>query len=296
MPPLDKKWFHEKGDIPTDVAEKLVTASFGLPVTQTLLNLGWSGNHIATVGLDLSPDNRRVVRGRYLLAGPLTKEPVSIQAAKLFPTADPAIMLVIYIPDGAEFRFHSGNLGSDLLPCESYKHHFSKGESVIFPTDWAANNIGETCLRAIGHLDKSSNTGTGPRPKTTILLFPKSVEEMHQLSDGTQNVSWPGLRILQTTGEFFPKTNAWKDPICPLLLRGSPQEGAPNFPPGDEIRFHIAAVMKTARLPTACTSTRGLTKQWEKAVNNVEDLEKEPSITWPEVPRPTAPEGNITLN
>lgn len=290
---LNKKYFESRGDLDHELGNKLVTASFNLPVTQTLLNLGWTGNHVAMVGLELSPDNRHVRRGRYLLHGPLTKEPVNIQARKLFPTADTDIMMTITMPDAAEFRFHNGTLGSDLLPCEGYKHHFSRESGVIFPTDWPANNVGETCMRAISHLDKASNSALGPRPKTTVLLFPKSVDEMSQTSDGTQNVAWPGIRILQTLGEFFPKFAAWKNPICPLLLRGSSRDEAPNFPSGDELRFHIAEVMRSARLPTACNSQSGLAKQWGKAVDNVEDLEKEPAIIWPTVLRPTAPEGIV---
>jgi hypothetical protein len=103
------------------------------------------------------------------------------------------------------FRFNDGTTASDPLACENYKHHFAKNGNVILPTDWSANKLGETCMRALCHLDKNSNAAPGPRPKTTLLLIPRSVDDMIQLSDNTQNPAWPGLRILQSTSEFFPK-------------------------------------------------------------------------------------------
>lgn len=293
---MDKKWFREKGDLAPGLAKKLETASFGLPVTQTLLNLGWDSKPVAAVGLELSPDNRHVVRGQFILQGPLTREQVSLQACKLFTEADPAIMMTITIPDGATFLFNSGTLSSDLLPGEAYKHHYSKGANIILPTDWEENSIGETSMRAISHLDKNSNAAPGPRIKVTILLFPKSVEELIQLNDGTQSPAWPGLRILQTTIELFPKSPDWKDPVCPLFMMGSARDAAPNLPQGDEIRYHIAAVMRSAKLPTSCTSSRGLQKQWTRALENTEAMEKEPTVTWPDYKRPSAEKGRNELN
>lgn len=292
MPYLEKKWFKEKEGIFPDLAQKLSAASFDIGVTQTLVTLGWDGRPIAAVGLALSPDNRRIARSQFLLQGVPSKDPITLQASKLFPAADPAIKMSIKLPDSAEFRFNGGSLSSDLLHCDAFTHHFSKGESIIFPTDWTANKLGETCMRAVCHLDKASNTSAGPKPKVTILLFPRSAEEMNQLTDSTQNPAWPGIRILQYTAEFFPKFNAWQDPICPLLMMGGFFHDAPNLPHLDDIRFHIAALMRSARLPTACTTGNGLIKQWAKALADVETLEREPSVVWPPVSRPTAPEGN----
>jgi hypothetical protein len=91
MPNLDKKWFKAKGNMDKELAKKLLTVSFGAPVTDTLLNFDWDGKLVATVGLEFTPDNRRVLRGQFLLHGVFTKEPVTLQASKLFPEADPAI-------------------------------------------------------------------------------------------------------------------------------------------------------------------------------------------------------------
>ncbi len=121
---LDKKWLKAKGNMDKELAKKLLTMSFGTSVTDTLSNFDWDGKPIATVGLEFTPDNRRVARGQFILHGLFTKEPVMLQASKLFPEADPDITLTVVIPDGREFRFNGGTLGSDLLACENFKHHF----------------------------------------------------------------------------------------------------------------------------------------------------------------------------
>jgi hypothetical protein len=73
MPNLDKKWFKAKGNMDRELAKKLLTVSFGTPVTDTLSNFDWDGKPIATVGLEFTPDNRRVARGHFILHGLFTK-------------------------------------------------------------------------------------------------------------------------------------------------------------------------------------------------------------------------------
>jgi hypothetical protein len=119
MPVALKKWFKQSGDIHTEVALKLTTNSFGAGVADVFSSLDWDGRPSATIGLELSPDNRRVIRSRFLLLGQLTKEPVTVPANKLFPEADPNITMTITIPEGSNFRFNDGTTASDLLACEN---------------------------------------------------------------------------------------------------------------------------------------------------------------------------------
>jgi hypothetical protein len=294
MPNLLKKWCSGKGTIPTDLIKKLDIASFGMPVGTTLTELGWEGSLVAAVGLQLSPDNRQVQRGQFLLRGNLTKEPIEIQANILWPAAEPDIFLTITPPDGAAFLFNSGNLCSDLIACEDYTHSFRQNNRVIVPSEWKDKGVGETALRAVCHLDKTSNGRLGPRIKVTTLIFPRSVDEMDQLSDATQSPAWPGIRVLENTCDLFPKVKEWGEPVCPLFLRGSTYAEAPNIPPPDELRFHVAAIMRSAKRPTVCTKQKVLQKQWEKALENIEELEKEPSISWPEAPRHAPTKGKNT--
>ena len=292
MPVLAKKWFQQTSEINCDYVKRLETASFGFPVAQTLAKLGWDANSLtAGVGLELSSDNRHVKRGQFFLRGQLTREPISLQANYLWREADVAVKMHVTIPDGSAFQFLSGTLSSDLIAAEDFRHYFTRGEDVIPPTDWNRLHIGETTLRAICHLDKGSNGNTGPAAKTTVLIFPKSREEMSEVSDGTQSAAWPGIRILEATCPFSPVNPLWKDPICPIFVIGAQLSEAPNAPPLQEIRHHIAAIMRSAKRATACTTGRSLRTQWEKARTDVEALEQDPHITWPEAARPPADQG-----
>jgi hypothetical protein len=61
MPVALKKWFKQNSDIHTEVALRLTTNSFGAGVADVASSLDWDGRPAATVGLELSPDNKRVV-------------------------------------------------------------------------------------------------------------------------------------------------------------------------------------------------------------------------------------------
>jgi hypothetical protein len=273
MAPLFKKWFKATGDLHPRIAGHLLTTSFGQPVVQTLARLDWDGNFSACIGLELSPDNNHVARSEFMLRGVPTKEPVEIQADNLWATARPGVKLTIHIPDGSAFKFTGGTLASDFVAAEDFHHTFTKDGNVIVPTERAANGVGDISIRVICHLDKTSNV-RGPCIKATFLVFPHSVDELSELSAATLSPAWPGLRILENSCEFFPKNKDWKDPCCPLIMLGCTRLDNTNLPPGPEIRFQIAALMRSARRPTICTKLKTLTKQLEKAMTNVEELEE----------------------
>jgi hypothetical protein len=283
MAPLFKKWFKATGDI-HKIADNLLTPSFGQPVVQTLARLEWDGNFAACIGIELSPDNKHVARSEFMLRGLPTKEPVEIQANNLWASAGPDVKLTVHIPDGSIFKFTGGTLASDYVAGEDVRHSFTKNGNIIVPTERAANGVGDIAIRVVCHLDKSSNV-KGPYIKATFLIFPHSVDELSELSAATLSPAWPGLRILENSCDFFPKSQEWKDPCCPLIMLGCTRLDNTNLPPSPEIRFHIAALMRSARRPTSCTKLKTLTKQLEKAMTSVEDLELEPSIVWPEFPR-----------
>ncbi len=60
---------------------------------------------------------------------------------------------------------------------------------LIFSTEWAANKVGGPAGCEPPGQGIQSNA-MGPKPKTTILLFPYSVDAMTQLSDAIQNPAW----------------------------------------------------------------------------------------------------------
>jgi hypothetical protein len=104
------------------------------------------------------------------------------------------------------------------------------------------------------------------------------------MNSATLSPAWPSLCILENKCEFFPKNKDWKDPYCPLIMLGCTRLDNTNLPPCPEIRFHIVTLTCSARRPTICTKLKTLTKQLEKAMANMEELELEPSIVWPDLP------------
>jgi hypothetical protein len=106
MPVANKKWFTQTEELSTDLAKKLSTSSFGIGSLETLESLGWDGKSVAAIGLELTPDNRRVKRSQFLLLGALSREPVGLAANKLFPDADPAITMTTTIPPSLQRRHH----------------------------------------------------------------------------------------------------------------------------------------------------------------------------------------------
>jgi hypothetical protein len=219
-----------------------------------------------------------------MLQGLPTKEPVKIQANNLWASTQPGTKLSISIPDGKTFIFTGDTLASNYVAGEDFPYSFSRDGNTIVSSEWANHGVGEIAIRAICHLDKSSNV-KGLSVKVTFLVFPNSVEELSELSAATLSPAWPGLRILENTCSFFPKSNDWKDPCCPLLMLGCTQPNNTNLPPGAEIRFHISALMRTARRHTICNKFSTLMKQLEKAMSDVESMELEPTIIWPDIPR-----------
>ena len=279
MPVLDKKWFNPSGCITQQYATKLEIASLGNPVNHTLTGLGWDGTTpVATIGLELAPDNKSVRRAQFLLRGQLCSEPVSRSAAAIWGEGVKDLTLKADVPDGSRFHFNNGTLASDPLACEEMKFYFTKAGEVVPPTEWPALGIRDFSLRCVAHLDKNSNKRDGPQLKYTVILIPLSVDELHQLEPASDSSAWPGFRLCEGSCRFFPATDqsSWGEPICPLICRGSHVSDAPYLPTMEEIRFNIAAVMRTAKVAVPCKTANGWRKQQRKAEEDVTQLEKDP--------------------
>ncbi len=107
----------------------------------------------------------------------------------------------------------------------------------------------------------------------------------------------PGLARHQGTGEYLrpiPEGQGMGRTGLPALparlrLRRCPQHPAPRRAAVPRSHPHVVG-----QAPTICTKQKALQKQWEKALENIEELEKEPSISWPEAPRHAPAKGNNT--
>jgi hypothetical protein len=162
--------------------------------------------------------------------------------------------------------------------------------------EWPRYGIKQFVLRLIAYLDKSSNRGN-PKIKFTLLFFPESVDNMKTMGDEVQGPAWPGIKILEGQADFFPQApeRGWGCLVYPMLAASGTERPA-RVPAGDELRYAIASVMKTARLPVPCTSAATLRKKWQKIEEDQEEYEERmPTVTWPEMPEPAPDTGKLIV-
>ena len=90
---------------------------------------------------------------------------------------------------------------------------------------------------------------------------------------------------------MFPAAaGSWGAPILPLLNIENRAENSDSVPTGDQLRFAIAGIMRTAARPTVCISQGGLKKYVDRMRRDVEAAAPvEPTITWPVAAQPDFP-------
>ena len=289
MPDLLEKHFEGKQDIPSGKVKELLTKSDSATVNETLTKLGWEGQLIATVTLRLSVDGNRTEDGHFNLRGALGKETVKVQAAKLWEKANESVMLEVELPPGELFKFEGGRLYSEYLDQESVRYRLTKDGQILTGADKKEHGIGDFCLRAITHLGKTSNNAQGPNIKITVLVHHLGADAITDLSEATQSPSWPGIKLLEGQCPLFQAAAAgsWGAPILPLLNIENRAVNSDNVPSGDQLRFAIASIMRTAARPTGCISQGGLKKYVDRMRKDVEAAAPvEPTITWPVATQP----------
>jgi hypothetical protein len=245
------------------LGENLETVSAGRPLNATLGKNGWDGDTVAGICLELTNDNRAVRGGQFFIRGPLSGDPGTIVANKLWERADKELQVTFSFPHGGEFRFESGSLASDYLEGEGVKIAVERGEQQVAQEEWGQLGITPFSLRLIAYLDKLSNKYE-QRIKFNLLFFPAKKEEMEEISDLASGAAWPGVKILEGHAAFYPKApqGAWGCPMFPILCTGAALESAPRLPPGKELRHAIAKIMGTARLPVPCVSHGTMKRKW----------------------------------
>ena len=297
MPDLDPKWFTGAAELPPDISNKLLVQDYHGLVDRALTGLGWEGQLVSVAGLTISQDGNIVQNARFLARGQLSSTPVPVKAANLWEGVPENIMLHVTVPDCTNFQFSGGELCSDYLPQAAVKYVVTREDQPVLPTEWEQLKIGEFSLRLIAHLGKTSNGRGGPHFRLSVLMFPYSVDQLADLSDATQSVSWPGLSILEGKSELFPRPplGFWGCPVFPLLNVQDRAAGCTNLPTAAHLRHGIAELMGAAALPTACKSRAGLKKHMDAMVDDPEASEPSPpTVTWPPAPRPTQQQGIST--
>ena len=190
MPDLLPQFFSGTSDITTTTASSLSTNSSGLALRDTLTSLGWSGKSVATICLTLSTDGSRVTNGRFGLWGALSDDPVEFPASKLWDNTQRGITIKLANISGQQFRFSSGQLQSDYADSDTFEVSAFQGGLEIPPQDWPNSGIGNLALRAIVHLDKTSNRLAQPICKVTILAVPLNANELTNLSESVVCEPW----------------------------------------------------------------------------------------------------------
>jgi len=288
MQQLHKKWFSREGILTLELA-KSIAASDNAAINVILGRCCWQGAQGAGVATELTPDNRHVARAFFFLHGSLLDQPATVAAHKLWERADKAVTVSLTFPAGDTFSFQNGSHASDYVPADAFKFACSKNGEVILPTDYATHGIGDLCLRAVAYLDKASNSAQGPKTKFTVLGYPTTGEEMMEMTDLAADVGWPGVKLLEGIAEFtlLALIEGWGCPFLPVLLPATDLTTFPNIPAGAELRFAMAKVMATARLPVPCTAAAPMQKRWDKLLQDPNSLEERmPTVTWPVPPQP----------
>jgi hypothetical protein len=283
MAPLDAKWFAGQDDLPELIAENLEVGSLGQPVNAVLGRNGWDGRAVAGIGLELASDNKSVTQGQFFLRGPISEEPGTFQASRLWEKAGKDVTVTMIFPHGGEFDFSGGSLASAYMSGEDIQMSLEKNEQQIPVADWPRFGIKPFSLRLVAYLDKMSNK-TGPRIKFTLLFYPATQEEMEERADAAQGPAWPGVKILEGFADLFPRApeGGWGSPIYPILCPGTKFRQLPNLPSGQELRFVMGRIMGTARLPVPCANCGTMLKKWIKIEEDPEQYEERlPSVVWP---------------
>ena len=232
----------------------------------------------------MSVDGRRAEDGQFSLPGALANEPIKIQAAKLWEKADEDVTLEIYIPPGDRFDFQGGRLYTDYLDQEKVRYKLTKEGRILTEADKKKHGLGDFCLRTLTHLSWSSNGAGGPAMKFRVLVHHMGADSLTELSEATQGPSWPGIKILEGQCQMFPAAlvGTWGAPFLPLLDVQSRASTCETIPTGEQLRFAIAGIMRTAARPTGCVSIGGLLKYTSKMQRNVDEAApNEPTISWP---------------
>ena len=295
MPDLDQRFFRGSEEIPRERVPKLVTGKSEKDIEDSLTKLGWEGQLVATIVLRVTPDGSQTDSGSFMLRGALTPEPIKIQAAKLWEKATADVILAVNAPNGADFMFAGGRLCSDYVSCEKIGFQFVKAGELLAETEWERNGVGKFCVRLLAHLGKTSNGAAGPHIKFTLLTHPLDVDNLLEVSAAAQGPAWPGIKALEGQCGFFPVVpgGLWAAPCFPLIDVHQRASTCDKLPEGRQLLFAMAAVMRTATRPTACTSFNGLKRQVDKVKRDLEAAASPtlPTITWPEARRPNVQRG-----
>ena len=285
MAPIDKRLFANGSEIAGEDLQLLEVRNFSEDVDTALKRFKWNGKLCGCIVLKLSADNAAVTSGQFLARGRLCRDEIKIEAAKIWPDAEPGLVLTLQLPDGAMFTFGEGGICSDYLGSDQVEHCVTAtGRSArpIPPQEYNDAGIGAFCLRLVCHIEKAT-VKSGVVLNFNVLIFPGSPDAVGEFSELARNPSWPGLKLADGEMALAPyPPNPWGCPILPLLLTGSPWEEEETHPPFQQLRTAVGAIMATSEPADTCRSRKALNDKWQKySVNPDEFSPKRGALSWP---------------
>ncbi len=287
MAALEKALFNSPRDLDSEEIRKLSVNNFSTEVGARLTAQGWSREvGWACIGLFLSPDNQLVDGGTFMVKGPVDGKQISIEADKIWPSADKRAVLMLRITDGAVFSFTEGGLTSDILARDAVTHSLvatadNRQPAPILESNYEEWGFRGFSLRMLCTISKKSSAKAGIIIKYTILLFPMDREPLLEKYELAQSAAWPGLRIAEGHLPLMPRAQqAWGCPVLPLLGIGA---DSGNLPKSDILRAAIASIMGRGVTPETGRSGQAVTTKWERLANNPEEaIERPGDVLWPQ--------------
>lgn len=187
MPPIVKALFSGDGNISGEELALLEICDYGDSVQRTLREFKWNNKPVSAVALELSPVNRHVNNGTFLVRGPLEAKEIKVKTSNLWATAAADTQLTVRVPDGSTFAFNVGSLCSNYLACDETTHVFTRAEegeapAVIMAGELQNYGVGEFCLRLVCHITCASvKTGVGIH--FTVLTYLGSRDKIMEMSE-----------------------------------------------------------------------------------------------------------------
>ena len=292
--PIAGTGFKHPRDLSLKEVKRLEVSSFNRVTDSILPGLGWKGGLYGLIGLQLANDNRSITTGNLFLVGQLFPDSDTkvFQAAKFWAGPDTAdIDLHISIPSADIFTFKS-SMVSDLVDAREVSHAFFRGSQRIEEDEAEALVPGFT-LRLFVIPTRENHA------KVTLVLFPLSRDNLHELHPLAEDPNFPGLSLF--SGEFpigLPQSQPprppapWGCPILPVVVPGNSFSDCPTVPTGIEFRSKIALILRSVTKPEIKNGAATLTKRWLELQNAGASKLAHKSVDklWP-LPPPAVPLG-----
>ena len=263
-----------------------VVPGWGEAAKASLDDMEWDGEAVVSVGITLSPDNKKIIQGKVFLQGELLKSSKEIRVNKLWDQSDKDLRLSYRIDDASIFTFNDGSLVGDYVDSSNINWMIvEKGNSTALEVgDYTERGVEEFCIRPF-IIPLSAE-----KAKLKVLIFPVSKDRLSTDFAHFDKPSFPGLEMFSMELPLFPLTRQaggkdWGCPLIPMILLGADGEDEPNLPPTQEIRRAISAIMRTAKMPDVKRDSKTVLKAWGDIRESGPSKLKErlPDLLWPEV-------------